>query len=1784
MEVLFQELNYFDRNTTCCICLDRLKDAASSACCHVFCNLCIASLFGQKQKKQKCPICNGAITRRSFYKRPHIQKISDKFVEILAAMEKDGIKTDKIADFCPDRNTGSELLTKNMNEKKKIQVYKDPVIKEEKGGKFHANIGFPIKSKQKAKRDYSRQKDVSEDSQFLSVSQRYEPVYSFGTLKEAKKIDLGSSPAAKEKVSDWLESIDEKNASPLTMIEEIEESEPRPKQTEKQGDRKVKNKSGNTFEKTHTNGESSSRKFFKGERPQRYRINTFPGTPMRSQLGKKPRYMTVSHDNIKFDNPYDFLPSQDSDLVTAKQKKGKPWASRRKKPPKSPSPDLDDFDKLFAEELNGNAKESNVIKESPEDIKAPTSPVIELFSSQPKIEELDDIKTDRQKISKAKASSKKAEPRQTKQRVTRSKSKKEAETLIEDDLNLENLFANEEHVIVESRVVATTSKSGVIPPEINDSPQIEESRDVSRKSFNGKLVKNMGKFKPPEPFSAEKAESLVSVLKGPGSEREVCKKKVMFQHPTEIALYDVQSSNESSVLQSLTTQKGEERTSVVEELQLNPITTTPEKVVVPSPQPVALLNRCFTSPIKNGNKVGQLPKSPGWSRIEGLKEDLDKRQRTVKLDVTITSNAVREPENKEADYICSSFDDIQAVDIPKMGSKLQEFMVLSNHNENSPTRSIPFSPKKQTSYFNTPELPKRATFKIQAETQELSAISSKESTQDLFVEMIKKKEQLQTRPPLRVKDPLLPFPSGKKIRIVPKPSSSFSIEKVAENISTAATEILESEGTTTVIANSEETTHPSSEGNESGCHSHPHTRNVEIQVTQSLYANVEPNLINEEQSVPVEFQRVPFFRRGAIRTPPKSPEVRRTIAFLLKGKLSNSDAQHTWFRSSNLGHHAPLPSEESLNDNTVVSLLVQQGREHPISPISKVEKDMGILFGESDPPLAIGVAEDNVHNRVIELQSDDVVTSSQSPAKRLKRDDNVATVSNISLSSPENRKVSEEIGSNIANEETDNLGKALISSESKSGTIPRLSRLRLASAKSEEESPFELESESLDLETQSDLCNEHQIIMLDDADVCRENIEKRHLKESCIPVTKSDVENACTPVHGTIPIYEDNKDLFADDEQRALKIDSQGLVETLVNIESREARKFERTTMLKKYSPTKSRLRVTDKPTVVADRFENYQENLTSNEQVVGTVTPKRNIEIPPSPLKSVENINTFDTPRSRGKLTLSKERDHKPHRNLSKGHILSEKPNSSKDKMFGISLENYNSLVEGMPSPLKVEGIQALSTPKLLKSGGVTKQRTNYEQKNILMNSDSVSTLAPNTVGVLPLDERMNTNNTHLSINPSFPVPEIPQVLETQSSLSCVPSYLLDRTFYSDADEAVYTSPEGRKRSSTEFDGPSVDGKRSKVEEMETQDSFDEIAANMADDLLTVHEKDVVNLEEKANTQKFVKTPVEKFEQDPKKSKVEMNDGDEIFGSSQEKSPKSLLRGQTILSSTSKLSGKSPGRSPIVSQIRLSSTPNGDKTKSTSLTRSTQVFIQPGYIETKSIVSVDHTKVLTTTGISARSKSLVKTFCDKFDFVNRSTYTDEITHVICATDNRGNFVKTLKYLKGLAHKKAVLPIEWISKSLEAEKLLEEELFQTESIRKVKEHGCDVFQGCTFHILGPTNEVSKEDLEDIICSCGGTTVENLNELKPFGTRQAVIMEMDESQKYVELIRDLTEKGILFIGREWIVECVSHLRLYNFGSYLLDYPENVSKVLEMTGWRADLVDGCLSYIETQNCDE
>lgn len=60
---------------------------------------------------------------------------------------------------------------------------------------------------------------------------------------------------------------------------------------------------------------------------------------------------------------------------------------------------------------------------------------------------------------------------------------------------------------------------------------------------------------------------------------------------------------------------------------------------------------------------------------------------------------------------------------------------------------------------------------------------------------------------------------------------------------------------------------------------------------------------------------------------------------------------------------------------------------------------------------------------------DDMATSSQSPAKRLKVDNNIATVSTIFFSSSKNRKVAEETNGNVANVESDDLERDPSSSE-----------------------------------------------------------------------------------------------------------------------------------------------------------------------------------------------------------------------------------------------------------------------------------------------------------------------------------------------------------------------------------------------------------------------------------------------------------------------------------------------------------------------------------------------------------------------------------------------------------------------------------------------------------------------------------------------------------------------------------------------------------------------------------
>ncbi|XP_065558723.1 uncharacterized protein LOC136026264 [Artemia franciscana] len=70
-------------------------------------------------------------------------------------------------------------------------------------------------------------------------------------------------------------------------------------------------------------------------------------------------------------------------------------------------------------------------------------------------------------------------------------------------------------IVIENCSVATTSGSCAIPLEIDDSPRVLETRYGSKKSFNGKHVKNLGKFKATTPSSVGKWESVMSDVPKP---------------------------------------------------------------------------------------------------------------------------------------------------------------------------------------------------------------------------------------------------------------------------------------------------------------------------------------------------------------------------------------------------------------------------------------------------------------------------------------------------------------------------------------------------------------------------------------------------------------------------------------------------------------------------------------------------------------------------------------------------------------------------------------------------------------------------------------------------------------------------------------------------------------------------------------------------------------------------------------------------------------------------------------------------------------------------------------------------------------------------------------------------------------------------------------------------------------------------------------------------------------------------------------------------------------------
>ncbi|XP_017789807.1 PREDICTED: breast cancer type 1 susceptibility protein homolog [Habropoda laboriosa] len=185
--------------------------------------------------------------------------------------------------------------------------------------------------------------------------------------------------------------------------------------------------------------------------------------------------------------------------------------------------------------------------------------------------------------------------------------------------------------------------------------------------------------------------------------------------------------------------------------------------------------------------------------------------------------------------------------------------------------------------------------------------------------------------------------------------------------------------------------------------------------------------------------------------------------------------------------------------------------------------------------------------------------------------------------------------------------------------------------------------------------------------------------------------------------------------------------------------------------------------------------------------------------------------------------------------------------------------------------------------------------------------------------------------------------------------------------------------------------------------------------------------------------------------------------------------------------------------------------------------------------------------------------------------FNQDVTHVIVKTDQENNGAnKTLKYLQGIAYGKWIVSYQWVMDTLKERRLISEEPYEAVDSRtleagprksRLKEK--DLFQGFAFLCIGPYDDVSVEQYQDLLRATGGIVVDSLDALAAEKKRWRVIVIQADIYDY-EVIKWYKKTEAVPIVHDWIVECISRYRLISFYPYLqelsrqnvldLGYPE------------------------------
>ncbi|XP_077968588.1 uncharacterized protein LOC144422720 isoform X2 [Styela clava] len=217
------------------------------------------------------------------------------------------------------------------------------------------------------------------------------------------------------------------------------------------------------------------------------------------------------------------------------------------------------------------------------------------------------------------------------------------------------------------------------------------------------------------------------------------------------------------------------------------------------------------------------------------------------------------------------------------------------------------------------------------------------------------------------------------------------------------------------------------------------------------------------------------------------------------------------------------------------------------------------------------------------------------------------------------------------------------------------------------------------------------------------------------------------------------------------------------------------------------------------------------------------------------------------------------------------------------------------------------------------------------------------------------------------------------------------------------------------------------------------------------------------------------------------------------------------------------------------------------------------------------------TTGIQERGIKYVCLFANKYNGQFYSQFDrDNVTHIIVRASEQRNCDRTLKYLQGIAAKKWVVSLKWVTDSLEMDKKLPEaeyEVLGDNFVNDVESDGCEILQGpmrsrtsdpnykllkgyrCV--CLPPYSLISVDQASQLLEMCGATVAKHLGDLVQsssdnstnFAEHKLIIVDVEGASgpDYVAMGQQF---GAEVVSVEWLYETISRFHVQPYDEFVV----------------------------------